>query len=1088
MNYYLKQIFKLKMIGTTVVLFFAFGLWTLNATVLPENQKESQQGITITGTVTDDTGGSLPGVNVVVKGTNIGVVADVNGKYSITIPGRDAVLVFSFIGFATQEFAVGDRTNISVTLSEGVAQIEEVVVVGFGTQKKVNLTGAITAVGSEVFENRPVANIGQALQGIVPNLNITVSNGAPNTVPNLNIRGGTTIEQDPNNGDHWTVYRNAPLILVDGVEYSATMLNQMNPNDIENMSVIKDASAAAIYGTKASFGVILIQTKSGKFGQKGRVTYTYDLSLDSPSAIPDILDAYTIQRATVDRRLWTTANAVETAQEQRRLEAIRKYLDDPRPENAWYTETTDPLASSIQWVANVNPFDLVLKTITSTHKHNLSLSGGTDRMAYYASLGYHNQDGLYKIGEDQYQRYNAALRVNAKVKDWFNVEARLNYNRTQYEAPYLVGGKGTLWSAMKNETNRNINMPLMTGTNDPIPNTYTDNILSWVSYGARTFNTSTTAALSISPEFIIVPEMLKAKADLSFTPQTTVENRRSPRHAYVSDSWISTRSEQAEAQEHRGRLYRSNTDTYLINTYLDFNHTFAGIHFVSAIAGFSQESVTFGSTALNLRGLFSPDIQKPSAADDPSLHTNEVGGFRRTGRGVFGRINYILLDRYLFEVNGRYDGSSRFTPNERYFFFPSFSAGWIVTQEDFMDFSRGWLDHLKIKASWGKLGSQPSGNYPYQETLASGTASYFIDGNWSTYVGAPRLVSPALTWQKAATTNVGVEINVLRNRLQFEYNKYRRKVTDILLAGEVQYPSTLGVSDANLPLINSGRMDAYGWELELRWRDRLRNGISYKVSAVLSDERTKVMEFTGNSTKMLTSSRGNLLYEGMIVGNIWGYETGGILQESDLRPNPATPGAWLFDGPQGSTRPAVWPGQIWLRDLDGSGVIDEGDNTLDNPGDRKILGNNMPRYNYGFTADISWKGFDFNVFVQGVGKRDIWTGNSSYWGGNAGSRWMYDRSWTPERTNAKFPMYGAAPATQSAFMINGAYLRVKQAVLGYTLPQELTGRIGIERLRFSIAGFNLLDITDIPKVFDPDQISDAYPQRRTFSFGAQITF
>jgi hypothetical protein len=400
-----------------------------------------------------------------------------------------------------------------------------------------------------------------------------------------------------------------------------------------------------------------------------------------------------------------------------------------------------------------------------------------------------------------------------------------------------------------------------------------------------------------------------------------------------------------------------------------------------------------------------------------------------------------------------------------------------------MEFFKPYLNHLKIKGSWGELGSQPGSYYPYQETLSSGTAGYFIDGQWVSYVGAPGLVSPTLTWQKAATTNFGVEAYFLNNKLQAEFDKYRRKVTDILLAGEIPYPSVLG---ASAPLMNSGQLDSYGWELTLNWRDRIANGISYKVGMVLSDERTEVIKFTGNPNKLLST-----LYNGMVTGNIWGYETGGILQESDLVPNPSTPGAWIFNGPKspGSTH---WPGQLWYRDLNSDGVINNGANTLDDHGDLKLLGNNSARYRFGITGDISYKGFDLNIFFQGIGKRDLWIGNNAYWGGgvdNAGSRWMLERSWTPERTDAKFPMYGAgAPSTQSAYMINGAYMRLKQAVLGYTLPQNLTRKAHVERLRFNISGFNLFDITDIPKVFDPDQISDAYPQKRIYSFGAQITF
>ena len=1033
------------------------------------------QDVTLKGIVTSASEKEpMPGVSVVQTGTSNGTITNLNGEFSLKVPANGS-LTISYLGYATQTIEVKGQTSLAIEMVEDLIGLDEVVVVGFASQKKVNLTGAITAVGKEVFENRPVANIGQALQGVVPNLNVSISNGAPNTVPSFNIRGGTSIVLSDGN---WVVERGAPLILVDGVEYSATMLNQMNPNDIENMSVIKDASAAAIYGTKATYGVMLIQTKSGKFGQKGKISYSYDLSYDRPSAVPDILDAYSLQTAAMNRTRWTTPGGTVSSAEELKLENIRKYMDDPRPENAWYTS-----GASIVWVANMNPYDLVLRSSSPMHKHNMNIQGGSDRISYYLSLGYQTEEGLYKINNDEYKRYNGMLRVNAQVNKRFSIEGRLNYNRTTYEAPYLVGGKGTLWSAMRTQAPKNINMPLMTGPDDPIPNAYTDNIISWLMYGARTRSLSTTTAMSVSPVFTIIPDILKAKADLSFTPQASESNRRSPKHEYVNINWNGLVSEQAEAQEHRGQLSRSATDTYLVNAYMDYNQTFAKKHAVSAIVGFSQEYVNYGALTVDLRGLFSPDIQKPSAAEDVTLHTQSVGAQRRTARGVFGRINYIFNDRYLLEVNNRYDGSSRFTKNERFVSFPSFSAGWIISQERFMEFSKMWLTHLKIKGSWGKLGSQPGSYYPYQEILSSGTASYFIDGKWASYVGAPGLVSPTLTWQKATTANFGFEANFLKNRLKSDFNTYRRKVTDILLQGEIPYPAVLG---ASAPLINSGQLDSYGWELSLSWQDRLSCGFSYKVGLVLSDEQTEVIKFSGNPDKLLST-----LYDGMVTGNIWGYETGGIVQESDLEPDPRTAGAWLFHGPK-SPNATYWPGYVWYRDINGDGVINSGANRLEEHGDLKLLGNSSARYRYGITIDAGYKGFDLNLFFQGIGKRDLWIGNSAFWGGgadNAGSRFMYENSWTPERTDAKYPMYGGgAPSTQSAYMFNGAYMRLKQAVLNYTVPQALTSKAGIERLRFSISGFNLFDITQIPDIFDPDQVSDAYPQRRTFSFGTQITF
>lgn len=1028
----------------------------------------AQNQRTVTGTVQDVNGEPLIGVSIMVKGTTTGVVSDIDGNYSIGVTSGDDLLVFTYIGFSDQEIMVGNQTRIDVILEEDTQVLDEVVVVGFGTQKKVNLTGAVTSVGSEVFENRPVSNVGKALQGVVPNLNINISNGGPNTAPSFNVRGGTSMAYN-SNSNKYEIQNGAPLILVDGIEMSPTLLNQMNPNDIESMSVIMDASASAIYGTKAAFGVILVTSKSGKFNQKGRINYSYDVSWDTPTALPDVLDAYTIQKASMDKNSWTLGKP-STADEEK-LEAMQNYLNDPRPENAYYMN-----GNTIEWVASMDPYKEVVRKWSPTQKHNLSFQGGSEKVAYYLSLGYQTQEGMYNINTDQYKRYNATARINAKVNNWFNIEGKINFNQTNYDEPYIVGGKGSIWSAMRGEVGKNINMPIKTGPDDPVPNAYTDNILAWLSYGARTNSTSSTTSLAISPEFIILPEVLKIKADLSYLPQLVQSNRRSPQHSYITTSWTPV-SEQSEAQEHRGRIEKANTDAYTINVYADFNKRFAEVHNVSAVLGFNQESVDYTRVITNLRGLFSPDILKPDAADDPSLHTISTSSQRRTGRAMFGRINYNYKERYLFEVNGRYDGSSRFTPDARYLFFPSFSLGWRIAEEEFMSSTRDWLDNLKIKASWGQLGDQPGSYYPYQAVMNSEKANFLLDGKYVTTVKVPGLVSPNLTWQKATSKNLGIEANMLTNRLEFAFDLFQRKTTDILTDGATAYPSVLG---ATPPLENSGSIMASGWELRASWRDRLPNGLSYSATFTLADSRTKVLNYAANPTNNVGS-----LYKGGYLGDIWGYEIGGILQSEDLTLNEAGTG-YIFNGPYHSGN--LYPGYIWYQDLNGDGKIDTGTYTLDNPGDMRIIGNSAPRYKYGLIGNVAYKGFDLELFLQGVGKRDYWTGSSTYWGGGAGSKWMYERTWTPDRTDAEFPMYGVTPSVSGKYLLDASYLRLKQVIFGYTVPKVITQKLKLDRLRFHLSGYNLFEISDIPGLFDLDLMSDAYPIQRTVSFGVQIGF
>ena len=1031
------------------------------------------QNVTIKGKVTSAADKEpIIGANVTQEGTTNGTSTNVDGEFTLTVPSNSN-LVISYIGFMTHNVAVMGQTSLSIELFEDRIGLEEVVVVGFGTQKKVNLIGAVNTVSAETFENRPVANIGQALQGVVPNLNITVSDGAPNTVPSFNIRGGTTIAK--NSSGDWVVNSDAPLILVDGVEMSPTLLNQMNPNDIENMSVIKDASAAAIYGTKAAFGVILITTKSGKFNQKGRISYGYDVMWSSPSAIPDIMDSEQIQTFVIENAEWTLGTVSQLNRDK--LAAIQKYKANPTAENHWMTN-----GNNILWVGNMNPYKLAVRNSYPLQKHNLNISGGTDKVSYYASLGYQDQAGAYKIGEDRQQRYNVLLRVNAKVNNRFNMDTKITYNRTHFEGPYVAGYKGNIWSVLKQDADKNINMPIMTAPTDPTPNTYTDNYLAWLTYGARTTTDRWTTVLAVSPEFIVIPNTLKVKADISFTPQGLNSKRRSPQHRYITFTWNPV-CEVEEVSDHRARLEKNNTDAYMVNIYADFNKKFLDKHEVSAIVGFNQEQVDYTQIVTNLRGLFSPDITKPGAAEDVTLHTIETGAQRRTGRAAFGRVNYMFENKYLLEFNARYDGSSRFTRDQRFIFCPSFSAGWRISEEPFMKSTSNWLDNLKLRFTSGELLNQPDNYYPYQAVMTSNSANFIIDNKIVSTVRVPQLVTPSLTFEKVRTNNYGLDVTVLNKRLNFTFEYFERKTRDILVTGSEAYPTVLG---ADPPLVNSGKMETKGFDMVLEWKDRLGSELRYNVTLLLGDAHTNVVYFPANPTKIIGQ-----LYDGARLGDIWGYETGGILQREDLVLDEAA-NRYIFYGPYRNT--VYYPGDPWYRDLNGDGIITTGTNTVNDPGDRRVIGNSTPRYRYGINMGASWKGFDLNLLFQGVGKRDLWITSTTYWGGgtnNAGSKWMYDRAWRPDRTDAKFPRYrstAGAPDAQTGWLVNGAFFRLKQTVLGYSLPNSLAEKLQLSQVRFTLAAYNLFEITKIPKIFDPEQVSDAYPQYRSISIGAQITF
>ena len=1040
------------------------------------------QQLQITGVVKDTNGEPMIGVTVMVKGTGTGTITDIDGKYSVSVPGNKSVLTFSFVGYTTKEVTVGNQKSINVTLSEDSKMIDEVVVIGFQSQKKGNLTASVASVGAEALENRPVANIGQALQGMVPGLNISIEGGDPNKVPSLNIRGATTFRQRGTSNDDknkFDVKSGSPLILLDGVEITAEDLNQLNPNDIDNMSFLKDASAAAIYGTRATFGVILVTTKGGNYNQKAKIDYSYNLAFDQPYELPDILDSYYISKALRDKEVWTGTIAEYSQHDRDMLDHMMAYMKDPVNNKPYFME-----GDAIQWVGNTNPYKELVKSWTPTQKHNLSISGGGDRISYYISLGMQDQKGMYEIKTDRLKRYNAMLSINAKVTKWFNVAAKASYNVFDYEGPTQQTDGMNLWSYAKSYYPENfIYQPVLTGPDDFLPNHPTENPVSYLYAGGRNISSRRKTILSISPEFTIIPKILKIKADLSVAPTTYQKEKTHPKQARVNNSW--TALETRWATENTGEVTRSTTDRYAINVYADYNQTFKEKHNVSVLLGLNQEEESYAGSTLYLKNMLDPYILNPELVQDVTANTSANSHHEIASRALFGRIMYNYMSRYLIELDARYDGSSKFPKDSRFQFFPTVSLGWRVSEEKFMEWSKDWLDNFKIRASWGRLGSQPDSEYPYQSVFSTSEGYFLFDGTrYPTGINTPSLINPNLTWEKSTTKNLGFDFTFLQSRLTFTADIFERKVTDILIPGGKDYPALIG--DDDLPFENAGILKTTGFELQAKWSDKLANGFRYSVGVALSDDKAKVVSYPSNPTNKIGDG---VLYKGYTVGDIWGYVTGGILQEGDFDGVGAN-GKPLYHGPYFKGGQA-YPGYIWYQDLDHDGVITTGLNTVDDPGDRKVIGNNAPRYRYNITANFQYKGFDLDLMFQGVGKRDYWlSSTSSYWGNGAGSWEVYNNSWTPERTDAKFPMYGSGTGSyaQTGYLLDASYIKLKQVILGYTFPRALINKIGLEKLRLNLAAYNLFTISAMPKYYDADYLSDAYPPKRTFSVGIQVGF
>lgn len=1060
-----------------------FEITNTQIALFPKKAVEEASGekITVRGKIVDSSGESVIGANVKEDGSSNGTITDLDGNFTLTVK-KGATLAVTYIGYQPQKMKAASQ--MSIKLKEDALALDEVVVVGFGTQKKVNLTGAVASVSAEALENKPVANIGQALQGVIPNLNVSATTAQPNEVPTFNVRGGTSMAQ--NDKGTWEIKNGSPLILVDGVQMDETYLSMLNPNDIESISLLKDAASAAIYGARATYGVLLVTTKTGKKDQKANVTYNFNMQWNTPSHRPDIMDAYTIQLAA--NQLTRLTGGTVSSFSETLLEAKKAWRDDPQNAPAWiYNEGS---ATKFAWVRSMNPYDEVVRDWTPMQKHTVSITGGTSKTRYYISLGYQRQEGMYKINTDVQNRFNGMMSLDTDINKWFKISAKMSYNASTYDEPYLNPQKGTLWGAMMGEVNRNICSPIQTSATDPQPGMWTDNVLGWLAYGATRDTRRNNAVFNVTPTVTLLPGWT-VKAELSYRPDEYFQKIVVPTREYVVDDWTSivkTHTDPSRVEE-----TVTHADSYTINAYTNFDRAF-GKHNLGAVLGFNQEWYVYRKTYGKAEGILNTSLPMINTATGNQYSGDNANHWAI--RGAFARLNYAFDNRYLIEFNGRYDGTSRFPKNDRFKFFPSVSAGWRISEEKFMENTRSWLDNLKLRGSWGSLGNQNVDNYAYiAEYGKVDYVAWNMGGTRPMGISPSGLVSPSLTWETATTLDFGIDAAFFNNRLDFSFDWYSRETKDILMSGD-KYPAVMGVS---APKKNSGILKTNGWELSLKWQDRLNNGLRYDVSFVLSDYITKVKRFSGNPNKSLST-----LYDGKVMGEIWGYRCDGILQESDFDIDEN--GKYILKGASQTDLNSTWyPGDLRFADLGGKkgedenksdagpdGKVSNGENTVYNSGDLRVLGNNTPRFRFGLNGNVFWKNFSLNVFFQGVAKRDVFISNSMLFGGSdsAGNFDTFKNSWTPENTNAKYHMYarGQNLTTNSRYIYNGAFLRLKTLAVGYTLPRQWTEKLTLNTVRVNLSGYNLFEITGVPDVFDPESIQSAYPMMRSVAVGVQINF
>jgi len=1053
------------------------------------------------GVVTSaDGNGALPGVSVLVKGTQQGTVSNSEGNYVLSNLPSEAVLVFSFIGYKPQEVTVGKRTSLDIVLELDAANLQEVVVVGYGAQKKENLSGAVDVVDAKMLEARPIQNVAQGLQGAVPNLNIDFVSGEPGQAPNINIRGFTSI-----NGGN-------PLILVDNVPIDPAELNFIAPSDIKSISVLKDASSAAIYGARAAYGVILITTKTGT-GEKMSINYSNNFSFGKPTVLPDkIVDPYIYMRlleTSTDNTPWDNVNYTAS-----QYAWAKERSDNPSGSNPIRLNPVDN--SLYEYMGNTDWTKFFLDNYTLSQRHNVSLAGKSGKTTYYLSGVYDSQNGAVKIAEDKFNRYTTRSKVNFKPYKWLSLGNNTSIALTERTKPYQLSIQN-LYNLFPTSVDKNPD-----GT---WANTDVGRVGAQLTEGGRDETKKNMFQTTFNAETSFFEDMLKFNADFT--------TRRESSNYNGNQSKIRIGYGPSDIREEGNNIAyrRADNVTYTVfNAYATFNKAL-GFHHLNAIAGYNQESNRADYFTAKKAGVISASLPSIGLATGEAL----VGeGIREWAiRGAFYRLNYIYRDKYILEFNGRYDGSSKFPKDKRFGFFPSASAAWKVDGEEFWKPMSKVVNHFKLRGSYGLLGNQFVSEYGYIAKMGTKRGSYMVDGNVPQVVTSDSLVSPNYTWEKVSSANIGADFGLFQNKITASFDYYQRSTKGMLTQGR-DLPDVLGAPE---PKENAADLKTKGWELSVGYDDDFNVGgkpLRFNSKFTLGDSRSFITGFD-NPNRNLTQ-----YYKGMELGEMWGLKSDGLFQTQDeinkLDQSQIVPWGAL----------SVVPGWPKYQDLDGNGKIEKG-RTVDAAKDLSKIGNVMPRLRFGLNLGAEWNGFDVRAFVQGIGKMDYYPLNYLYWGfyqqpyaGGYGhlldfyrgapdsdvQRAQHSQSYinaglADANTDAKFPVLQSWLADrnlgeridqaqglaipQTRYLLSGAYLRLKNLTIGYTFPSGVLEKIKVSRLRIYASGENLTELSKVKKYFDPESITDnvdkvdpskstssgwgyAYPFQRKFSFGLEIQF
>ncbi len=1027
-----------------------------------------QEGRNVTGVVTDEEGFPLPGVSIIVKGTTTGTISDVNGKFSLDVPANSKALVFSFIGMETQEVKWNGRGVMNIELRTSTIGLDEVVAIGYGVKKKVNLTGSVATVDTKIIEDRPTENLLKSLQGTIPGVTIISRPGSTS----INIRGRGNLKASE------------PLYIVDGIEVSSDFFQNIEPGAIKDISFLKDASSAAIYGSKAAYGVVLVTTKEGEKGQL-KIDYNGTFGFQKPTYIPDVLNSW--EYAEMYRTSELNSGSTE--------DGLRFSADDVEQYR---------LGSNPDLYPNTNWFDEVLDEQAAFTKHSLYLSGGGEKVNYIFGLGYMNDESLTP-GENN-ERFNFSSKTKADLKDWLEVTSNINFIYKKYKreqgaaalteflrvpptqvARHTNGEWGSVRNARK-ATAAEINAnPLRTLEEDGRANTDTKHFLGTMNAVIKPFKNVRINNQVGYRYWDYRHFSFKSKKD------------GVPNHLNPSDGIISGTASEVNQMNMDWRY----SEKLIYDGWINYDNTFEGVHGVGLMAGMHADTYTSKRLKVGRKNFGSNDMNAISGGStdpDDQITTNKVDGnfalgddfLEESTLSYFGRATYDYKQRYLFEVNFRADASSRFAKEGRWGFFPSSSVGWRVNEEQFLSHVN-WIDNLKLRASWGQNGNINNiGLYDTYSTFASGGTGY-IGGGVVPVLVEDRIANENLTWETTSTTDIGVDFMVLNGMFSVTADYYNRLTEDILIRANDIAVET-GIGKESIPARNVGEVRNRGFEFAVNHNNQV-GEVSYSVGFNASKNKNEIVNL-GDNVNQLPPDGYFVLRKGESIGSFFMYEADGLYSTDDVANGNVVP-----YGKQVPEAGMVKFVDQLTEDTDGDGIPDAADGVI-NEKDRTIVANDVPDFTYGVNLDVSYKNFTLSAIGQGITGVKVYMDNEAsqaFFNSSVPREWQLN-NWTEENQGAHYPKlfketddrYKYNSIASSYWLFNASYFRVKNITLSYKIPQQLVTRAGLQKAKVYISGDNLFTIRGDQRMkdFDPERSSGRGAQigMKTFTAGVSITF